>query len=77
MRRFLRPNFRRPFPDFFTPKAISWFGNHDSTDQSDAPRAQPESPNFIVISTPEAIASGADIMKPPRRQERQVLNFGL
>jgi hypothetical protein len=26
MRRFLRPSFRRPFPDFFTPKAISWFG---------------------------------------------------
>jgi hypothetical protein len=26
MRRFLRPNFRRPLPDFLTPKADSWFG---------------------------------------------------
>jgi hypothetical protein len=30
MRRFLRPNFRRPFPDFFTPKAISWFAKSRS-----------------------------------------------
>jgi len=25
MRRFLRPSFRRPFPDFLVPKAISEF----------------------------------------------------
>jgi hypothetical protein len=57
MRRFLRPNFRRPFPDFFTPKANSWFVKVVAARSiSDTPRAHPQSPNFIVISTAEAIA---------------------
>jgi hypothetical protein len=33
MRRFLRPSFRRPFPDLFVPKAISVFSLMESTER--------------------------------------------
>jgi hypothetical protein len=37
MRRFLRPCFRRPFPDLFVPKAISKFLNELTERVSDNP----------------------------------------